>query len=67
MSYFRFGDPLDDFAIKEHEEEEWLKRRPVCSCCRQPIQDEKLLYIEGELYHFICAEILFGEYTDEFI
>jgi hypothetical protein len=67
MSYFRSGDPEADFARREHEQEEWLKRRPVCAKCRQHIQDEKLWVIEGDFYHAECAEELFYKPTDYFI
>ena len=67
MSYFRCGDPDADFARREHEEEEWLKSRPVCAHCKEHIQDERLMRIECECYHVDCAEKVFGEDTDDFI
>ena len=63
----RFGDPLDDFARREHEQEEWLKSRPKCAYCHEHIQDERLMDIEGSCYHFGCAEKVFGADTDDFI
>ena len=67
MSYFRFGDPEADFARREHEQEEWLKSRPVCACCKEHIQDERLMLIDGNCYHLECAEKVFGMDTDDFI
>lgn len=64
MSYFRSGDPLDDFARREREQAEWVKQRPKCAYCKEHIQDERLMVIEGELYHLGCAEKLFGDDTD---
>ena len=63
----RFGDPLDDFARREREQEAWLQSRPVCAYCKEHIQDERLMVLEGELYHFHCAEKLFGDDTDNYI
>lgn len=62
----RFGDPHDDFARREREHEAWLKSRPICTCCKQHIQDERLMFVEGETYHIDCALIVFGEDTDDF-
>lgn len=67
MSYFRMGDPEADFARIEHEQEAWLKSRPKCDCCHQHIQDERFMRIDGSNYCLICADVLFGEYTEEFI
>ena len=67
MSYFRSGDPLDDFARREHEQEEWLKSRPICSKCGRHIQDERLMFVEGGCYHIDCAIQRFGEDTDDYI
>ena len=60
-------DPVQDFARHDHEQEEWLNSRPKCAYCGKPIQDERLMFIDGETYHIECAEIRFGEYTDDFI
>ena len=66
MSYFRSGDPDADFARLDREQSEWLKSRPICCCCRQRIQEERLMNIEGCLYHFYCADKLFGEDIEDF-
>lgn len=44
MSYFRHGDPLDDFDRYNREMEQRLARRPVCSCCGHHIQDDEALH-----------------------
>lgn len=67
MSYFRSGDPEADFARREREQEEWLRKRPKCARCHEHIQDERLIVVNGELYHFKCADELFGEDTEDFI
>ena len=54
-------DNYDQFLAKEQEEKAWLDRLPKCDHCREPIQDEKIWRISGELYHEECAEYLFME------
>lgn len=51
MSYFRSGDPLEDFDRLDRQQARWLSKRPQCSECGEHIQDEKAYYINGE---FIC-------------
>ena len=55
MSYFRSGDPLDDFKRLDQEESEWLDSLPVCDICDKPIQDERYFQKDGEN---ICLECL---------
>lgn len=66
MSYFRMGDPDADFYRRDRDEAELLKRLPVCCSCKQPIQDEKLLYVECNFYHVDCFVKEYAEYTEEF-
>ena len=49
------------------EEERWLAKRPVCRICHEPIQDERLFDIEGNLYHEECAESEFKKWTENYI
>lgn len=49
MSYFRSGDPLEDFRRYDREQEEALKRLPICEKCRRRIQDDDYYAIEGEV------------------
>ena len=51
MSYFRSGDPLDDFDRLDREQARRLSRRPKCSQCDHPIQEEEAYYINSE---WIC-------------
>ena len=55
MSYFRSGDPLDDFNRYDREQTKRLTQLPVCSICGDPIQDEHLYLINDE---FVCPECL---------
>lgn len=40
----------------EWEQEKWLKSRPKCFQCGDPIQDEKGYRIEGRLYCPDCIK-----------
>lgn len=66
MSYFRTGDPLDDFNRLDREQAEYLESLPVCERCGEPIQDEYLYLINDE---FVCQECLdrdFKKETDDY-
>ena len=66
MSYFRTGDPLEDFNRLDREQAEYLESLPVCSICGEPIQDEHLYLINDE---FVCPECLDSEFrknTDDY-
>ena len=39
----------------ERDKENWLKSRPLCSCCGEHIQDEEAYDIDGQLY---CPECI---------
>lgn len=47
-------EPYQEFAMKTRREEAWLNSRPVCEHCGRPIQNERLLDVEGLLYHVKC-------------
>ena len=55
MSYFRDGDPLDDFNRLDREQAEWERTLPVCDICDHPIQDDHYYQIGGEN---ICPDCL---------
>ena len=59
-------DAYEMWRIKEHEEERWLAKRPVCCLCGKPIQDERLFDIDGELYHEECAFDEFRKWTEDY-
>lgn len=67
MSYFRSGDPLDDFHLRDRQQARWLQSRPQCSECSKHIQDEKAYYINGELICNNCMsnyEVDVEDYCD---
>ena len=45
-----------ELIAKEREEERWLKSRPVCAWCGEPIQDEYCYEINGDLVCGRCIE-----------
>ena len=55
MSYFRTGDPHDDFNRLDRGYTKWQEGLPVCDICDQPIQEEKYFHKDGEN---ICLECL---------
>ena len=60
----------DNYSRWEHhdaEQERWLDKLPVCCLCNQPIQNERLFDIEGNLYHEECAEDEFRKWTEDYI
>jgi hypothetical protein len=50
---FRTDDPERDFLMDDARKEKELEKMPKCSHCGQPIQDDYLFDIDGELY---CEE-----------
>lgn len=66
MSYFRSGDPLDDFHRHDREQEEALKRLPICDKCRRRIQDEDCYDIDGEILHEECMKEKYRRRTEDY-
>ena len=63
MSYFRKGDPLDDFNSLDRAAAKRLAQLPKCDICDQPIQDDHYYQINGENYCPGCLEY-FRKETD---
>lgn len=38
--YCNSDDPNRDFTRRDKQEYEWLKSRPICSLCSEPIQED---------------------------
>lgn len=49
-------DNEDFFLAHDTEQEEWLKKRPTCTCCGEPIQDESAHLISGEYWCDKCLD-----------
>ena len=65
--YIRTGDPLEDFARHDAEQESRLDKLPKCESCGEPIEDDYFYNIDG---FFLCEECLKSEYrvnTDDYI
>ncbi len=59
-------DNYDLFERHEAEQEKWLAKRPICSCCEEHIQDDRLYIINDE---FICPDCIedFSHCTDDYM
>ena len=49
---------MSDFDVYRKDQEDiayakWLRNRPVCAYCEEPITEDKALYLDGE---WICDE-----------
>lgn len=58
-----YNDLLDTYQA---EQDAQLKRRPICSYCNEPIQDDYLFDIDGELYCEECMKDLFRHSTENY-
>lgn len=47
---------VEEQARIDAENENWLQKRPICSCCEEHIQDEYAYEVEGKLICPICLE-----------
>lgn len=60
-------DPLEDFERLDREDAQWRRRRPSCCRCGEPIQEETLWNVDGDLYHEECARLYFCELTEKYL
>lgn len=67
MMTIGYDVPLLDFERKDREETARLDTLPKCEHCGEPIQDEYLFDIGGELYHVECAKELFRKSANDYI
>ncbi len=68
MSYFRHGDPLDDFNRLDMKQAREEARLPRCDECRNRIHDEYYYYdVYGEILCEKCMKRLFREKTEDII
>lgn len=59
-------DNYDVWEAHESELEAERSKYPVCAYCGEPITDEVLFDVSGELYHKKCAVHEFCKYTDDY-
>ena len=62
---YRTDDPVRDFENYDREQQRRLERYPICECCGEHIQDEKLYYIDGRFFCEECIEDC-HRYTEDF-
>lgn len=58
-------DNADLFARHDAEQERALKRLPVCCVCKDHIQQEKAVRINGDWYCDVCLEDIREEVEEE--
>lgn len=64
-STFFTDDPLRDFARQDRAEAEWVKNRPVCGYCHEPIYDDFYYEIGGAKICPVCMETYFRREIEE--
>ena len=67
MSYFRHGDPLDDFHELEAEPAIYESKLPICDRCHKPIHDEDYYDVDGEILHEECMIKEYRKKTQDYI
>lgn len=60
MSYFRNGDPLDDFDRLDRQQAEYEARLPHCEKCNKPINDDIYFDADGEI---LCEKCMHDRYA----
>ena len=67
MSYFRSGDPLDDFDRYDMARAQYEAKLPQCEKCGKTIQDELYFFVNNEI---LCEDCMIDEYgrsTQDFL
>lgn len=70
MSYFRHGDPLDDFDYLDRRQAEYEARLPMCEdkkCKHRRIDDDFYYEIDGEILCEDCMKRRYRKNTDDFV
>ena len=60
-------DNNDFYDMHQAKQDKWLEARPRCCCCGEPIQDDMLYDIDGDLYCEDCMNDEFRHSTDNYI
>lgn len=60
-------DPIADFERNEAEKEEWLMKLPTCSCCGEPIQQEKAVYYNDQWCCKDCESDFWQDIREDFL
>lgn len=62
MSY---PDNYSQWRERERQEEAWLRKRPVCSYCEEPIQEDFCYEINGDIICSVCLDREFRKDTED--
>lgn len=60
-------DALDLFYSHDRRQQAELDKRPKCSICDEPIQEDRCYRFDGELICEECVENNFRVFTEDFI
>ena len=61
MSYFRHGDPDDDFDRLDAKQAAYYARLPKCERCKATIEEEDYFDIDGEILCEDCLKEKYGK------
>jgi hypothetical protein len=69
MSYFRHGDPLDDFDRLDRRQAEYEARLPVCEDkkCHKRIDEDFYFEIDNEILCEECMKNRYQRSTEDFV
>lgn len=67
MSYFRTGDPLEDFDRYDMAQAQYEAKLPQCEKCGKPIQDEIYFFVNNEIRCEDCMIDEYGRSTQDFL
>lgn len=56
MCRYLSSNPYRDYDRWEANQEAWLRSRPKCDCCGEPIQEDFAYRINEELYCKDCID-----------
>ncbi len=60
-------NPVADAERYMAEQEEELKKLPVCDYCKKPIQDDYLYDLEGDIICEACMNKHFRKHTEDYM
>ena len=64
---FYSDDPVADFERYDAKQQEALKQLPTCTNCGEPIQDDYLFDVDGELFCEECMKVNFKKSVENYI
>lgn len=67
MSFYRTDNPVRDAERYYGDQDEALEKLPKCSHCDEPIQDDHLFEINGELFCEECMWENFKKNIEDYI